>query len=450
MAFNFILSIYFISTLSFSLSLQEELISVGCFTVPASFKNHSLDYPIKANLTGAIACVKACKKVQYRFAGVIDNHSCRCGQTFFGNSSADCKACNSDSHYSCGSKNAISVYETGGTVPGVPIHLVLLNASSNGLHITWEAPISDGSPVIENYEITAVPLKTMSGVDPPSLRTWKVGADFRSHWLSDVNPATQYTVEVRAGNSAGLGNPASIEGWTTIGHPPIPTIPEMISRSPETITVKMHTVSPDSGPITAYQVVVVDETIGAIMNPAALTDYYNASKQMLPYYIAAEFSPEEFLTVFTVGDNNTYGGYYNALLKINVDYHILLGALSTVNKTLASYSPSDHDQHASSDLEHGHFHPMHIAKVGTDDPNVHIVHESSGLMIGLSICIGILGCLVLVAIIVYIALRVYLKAPRRPDHQVTFQHFSMSHHILFVFRHFEYNENKIHHQFLYL
>ncbi|KAA0185582.1 hypothetical protein HAZT_HAZT011887 [Hyalella azteca] len=424
----------FILTLSSHLAApqlsEEALTSLGCFHLPQdNANNHTLKYTVDGTVTGARSCVIACHQNQYRYAGVVAGNKCMCGLTFRGEASDDCSECINDSQNMCGGSKAVSVYETGGSVPGAPTNLKVLNSSSAGLYISWDAPLSDGSSEILQYEVTASPLETLSGLEPPIVRTWELGTDITSAWLYGIQSATHYAIEVRAANTAGLSMPATTEGWTSIAPPPIPTQPEMLSRTPETINVKLHTVSPTGGPITAYQVVVVDETVGAIMNPSALTNYQNASEQQLPYYIAAQFSADEFPTVFTVGDKKTYGNYYNAPLKTNVDYHILLGVISTMNKTLKSYSASDHGQHSGSEFggETGNpfaTHPesahsvVHGRDMHHEQPGqVHAVRHNGGLVLGLSISVAVLGCLVLIAVVIYIALRVYLRSPRRPDNQ---------------------------------
>lgn len=410
---------------------------LGCFSVSTHKSNHSLSITVPEGTHGAVSCVSACHSQNYRYAGIVASLKCHCGNTFSGQSSDACTvSCIPDSSNWCGGDGAISVYETGGEVPGAPLNVRLLESTSSGFHISWEPPPLDGSEPVLQFQVIVTPLESLSGLEPPVARTYDFDSEATSGWLSSVQPATHYTIEVRAANTAGQGEPSKAEGWTEISHPPIPLQPEMISRTPETITVKLHAVYPTSGPITAYQIVVVDETVGAIMNPSALTNYASASAQELPYYITAQFTAAEFDTVFTVGDSNTYGGYFNARLTQNRDYHILLGAVSKLNKTLASYSPSDHGQHTSSVLSDGddnsdkHYHDFsgrpeggrsnhvsdHLAKAATNDPLS--TEKPSFLLVGLSISVGILGCLVLIAVVVYIALRIYLQAPRRPDNQV--------------------------------
>ena len=62
-----------------------------------------------------------------------------------------------------------------------------------------------------------------------------------------------------------------------------------------------------------------------------LTDYLTASSRGILCYIAAELMIFDRETLFIVGDNKTYGGYYNAPLKQYENYHIWFGLVVTVD-----------------------------------------------------------------------------------------------------------------------
>ena len=49
-------------------------------------------------------------------------------------------------------------------------------------------------------------------------------------------------------------------------------------------------------------------------------------------YITAEFSKDTLPENFTVGDNKTYSGYYNAPLQANSQYSISLCTVSRTSK----------------------------------------------------------------------------------------------------------------------
>ena len=60
-------------------------------------------------------------------------------------------------------------------------------------------------------------------------------------------------------------------------------------------------------------------------------DYFMALKNDDDCYIAAEFLSVERDQLFIVGDNKTYGGFYNAPLRRGETYRVWFGAFVTVD-----------------------------------------------------------------------------------------------------------------------
>lgn len=66
--------------------------------------------------------------------------------------------------------------------------------------------------------------------------------------------------------------------------------------------------------------------------PDLLTSYHKAKLQNLSCYIAAEFeSMDSEFQEFVVGDNKTYGGYYNAPLEKGQAYDVWYGVINIVD-----------------------------------------------------------------------------------------------------------------------
>ena len=66
--------------------------------------------------------------------------------------------------------------------------------------------------------------------------------------------------------------------------------------------------------------------------PELLTSYHKAKKQNLNCYIAAEFERMDYqYQEFVVGDNKTYGGYYNAPLEKGQVYDVWYGVINIVD-----------------------------------------------------------------------------------------------------------------------
>ncbi|XP_053628406.1 tyrosine-protein kinase receptor Tie-1 isoform X2 [Cherax quadricarinatus] len=387
------------------MSPAEEILPRGCFTNDAErpFMYHSSSAASGKSVT---ACVDECRTKLMRYAGLLNGNKCLCGDVVSGNPSDLCTVqCSSNSSQECGGDGVMSVYETGKGILGAPVSLTQVDSGPSSLHINWEPPAEGLSEILEYY-VSAIPVFTYSESDPPRPMKWVYSAHTGTAWLHGVQPGTKYLVEVKAASAAGLGYPQSREMWTKVGKPETPASPELISRTSSTMTVQLQSVPPTNGPITAYQIVVIDETVTVEFQPELLEDYHGAMEKGLPFYITAQFPSENFVTTFTVGDRQLYGNYYNAPLSEGIDYHILLGVLSTLNETKAAYSPSNHEQHESTILDEF----VH----SNENPNINIhLANNRKLILGLSIAIGLFGFLLVASIVLYVALRVLVKKNRR-------------------------------------
>nr|XP_045606132.1 putative tyrosine-protein kinase Wsck [Procambarus clarkii] len=387
------------------ISPAEEIVPLGCFTEDAErpLLYHS---PNTSSGMSVTACVEECRAKLMRYAGLLNGNECLCGDVFSGNPSDLCNVqCLSNSTQTCGGDGVMSVYETGQGILGAPMNLTQVDSEPSSLHINWEPPAGGLSEILE-YHVSAIPDFTYSERDPPRPMKWVFSAHTYTAWLHGVQPGTKYKVEIRAASSAGLGYPQSREMWTKVGKPETPASPQLISRTSTTMTVQLQSVPPTNGPITAYQVVVIDETVSVELQPQLLEDFHNASEKGLPFYIAAQFPSDNFMTTFTVGDKKQYGNYYNAPLSEGVDYHILLGVLSTINETKAAYSPSNHEQHESTILDE------FVKRDDNPQVGIHLANNRK-LILGLSIAIGLFGFLLIASIVLYVALRVLVKKNRR-------------------------------------
>ena len=197
------------------------------------------------------------------------------------------------------------------------------------------------------------------------------------------------------------------------------------------ITFKPLTNNPN-GPISSYQIVVIDETRPTPFYKQNLYNYSRAEKEGIKYWIAAEIDPEwfDYHDEFVVGDGRKYGRYLNhgPLDTDNRDYHVTVGTVSTLNNvTKATYASVSHDQHQHENIivfkfhkhgdhdddhdhdhEHGH---KHLKKNGRN----HRREEQDTLSVGLTVAVVIFAVLFVGVVLFYVALRVYphFKSTRR-------------------------------------
>lgn len=388
-------------------TLGQDVLPIGCYTEDTEgldFTYHSKNSTSGSSVT---ACVAECRAGYMRYAGLLNGTQCLCGNILSINGAVDCNIpCLAEAADMCGGEGAMSVYETGHGILGPPQSLTQVDSDPSTLHITWQPPAKGLAEIIQ-YFVTLKPLFSFSERDQLTIRTWEFSAHTHSAFLRNVQPGTQYMVEVQAASSQGKGYPISREMWTKVGKPETPAMPRVINRTSNTMTVQLERVIATSGPITAYQVVVKDETVTSELQAEFLGDYYEAAKNSIPYYIAAQLRKEEFVTVFKVGDGKQYGKYFNAPLREGIDYHVLLGVVSTINETRAAYSVSGHEQHEGSHL--------HVFFGSNDDSTATSIQlaQNRKVILGLSIAIGIFGFLLVASIVVYIAMRVIVNKNRR-------------------------------------
>ena len=138
-----------------------------------------------------------------------------------------------------------------------------------------------------------------------------------------------------------------------------------------------------NGPISAYRIIVLDETNPVPFHEDSLTTWSKAQELGLKYWVAAEVNPSFFNdhTEFVVGDNNYYGDYFNyGPLEHNRDYHVTIGAVSTLNNvTKVSYAKVSHDQHSMENVVVFEFHDHHEHEHHHDHGKISFFSNYNGL-----------------------------------------------------------------------
>lgn len=168
-----------------------------------------------------------------------------------------------------------------------------------------------------------------------------------------------------------------------------PEPPIIKGKTDTTMTVQLNSVINNNGPVTAYQVIVMEESDKIGFQPESLTTYYKAKKDGLHYYIAAELEPKDLDQDFVIGNNLRYGHYYNAPLDPNKNYKVALSLISRLNDTTKTvYS----EPNASNDVI--------LINIGEED-----APDSSPIVIALSVAIAVLSCALLAGLVGFLFLR---------------------------------------------
>ncbi|XP_044077142.1 receptor-type tyrosine-protein phosphatase T isoform X2 [Siniperca chuatsi] len=237
------------------------------------------------------------------------------------------------------------VKQTEEDVPGsVPMESLQNTPYEEKIFMQWKAP-NETNGVITLYEIT---YKALSSLDPSADLTTQRGRVFKlrnetHHLFVGLYPGTTYFFTLKASTNKGFGPPVTTRITTKIA---APMMPEYESEAPlneteTTITILLKPAQSRGAPISSYQLVVKEErksktrraTSEAPECFSAPVSFRNASILDSPYYIAAELPPSSLTVVqpFTVGDNKSYGGFWNPPLSPAKSYSIYFQAMSRAN-----------------------------------------------------------------------------------------------------------------------
>ncbi|XP_061418301.1 receptor-type tyrosine-protein phosphatase kappa-like isoform X3 [Lethenteron reissneri] len=242
-----------------------------------------------------------------------------------------------------------------------PVTLQSLKAQSfeEKLQVQWGEP-SESNGVITLYEVSYRGVSSFDGAFDASShggKVYKSGGEHR-HLFVGLHPGTRYAVTVRASTSRGFGLPTTTHFSTNISAPSMPDYDSSrpLEETETTITVLLKPATAKGAPVSVYQL-VVEETAsrrrrshelpplqrqrraprrsgGCFLRPTAYPpgpDGADAPAGAAPrHYFAAELPPGSLQvpTPFTVGDNATYGSFWNPPLDPGKSYDVYFQAVS--------------------------------------------------------------------------------------------------------------------------
>uniref|UniRef100_A0A8C5TTW2 protein-tyrosine-phosphatase n=1 Tax=Malurus cyaneus samueli TaxID=2593467 RepID=A0A8C5TTW2_9PASS len=246
------------------------------------------------------------------------------------------------------------VVQTEEDVPGpVPLESIQGGPFEEKIYVQWKPP-NETNGIITLYEIT---YKAVGSLDPSADLSSQRGKVFKlrnetHHLFVGLYPGTTYSFTIKASTVKGFGPPITTRIATKIS---APSMPEYDTDSPlnetdTTITVMLKPAQSRGAPVSVYQLVVKEEKLQKARRAADIIEcfsvpvsYKNASSLDSPHYFAAELKPINLPVTqpFTVGDNKTYNGYWNAPLSPLKSYSIYFQALSKANGVSAGGTELD-------------------------------------------------------------------------------------------------------------
>ncbi|CAK6983826.1 receptor-type tyrosine-protein phosphatase mu-like, partial [Scomber scombrus] len=168
-------------------------------------------------------------------------------------------------------------------------------------------------------------------------------ANETSHVFSGLYPGSTYSFTIRASTVKGFGPPVITQFTTKISAPLMPAYDQEtpLNQTDSTVTVLLKPAQSRGAPVSKYQVVVEEErprrqrrgTAEILRCYPVPIHFQNATLLNSQYYFSAELPMSELRAPmpFSIGDNRTYSGYWNAPLLPHKSYGIYYQAVSTAN-----------------------------------------------------------------------------------------------------------------------
>ncbi|XP_071799486.1 receptor-type tyrosine-protein phosphatase T-like [Asterias amurensis] len=230
--------------------------------------------------------------------------------------------------------------------PSKPVSLVASHVGQKQITLQWNEPQFPNGR-IQNYTIEhrvlAIPYDTTFKFNSFSAFKVQQVVDLSSleAVIADLEPSTQYELHIWAVNHAGIeGQKERLDVYTKMATDfPAPQKPTLIAEESTVSSIAIGLLSKSSSKyVSHYQIGVrnIKDTwasTGKVVKravPEFRHHYENPSA-----YVAAEL-PGRLPGKFVVGDNGTYGRYWNPPLQEGAVYEIYVGAVSRINKTMAN------------------------------------------------------------------------------------------------------------------
>ncbi|XP_067867695.1 receptor-type tyrosine-protein phosphatase U isoform X3 [Heterodontus francisci] len=233
------------------------------------------------------------------------------------------------------------IFQTDEDVPGgIPAESISGTPLEDMIFLKWDEPLEPNG-VITQYEISYQCIKSSDpAVIVPGLqKTLSKPRNETYHVFANLEPGTTYRFLVRASTGKGFGQAVLTEITTNISAPSFDygNMPSPLGETDTTITVQLKPARGRGAPVSVYQVVVEEDKLRKVKRETRTQECFllpvtheDAASEGLPHYYSAELPPSSLPEPmpFTVGDNNTYNGYWNAPLEPKKGYSIYFQAMS--------------------------------------------------------------------------------------------------------------------------
>ncbi|KAL5011432.1 hypothetical protein ScPMuIL_009983 [Solemya velum] len=260
------------------------------------------------------------------------------------------------------------------------------------LEISWLEPETKNG-IIHGYKIEYFPLSETVNKNAIEVNS----TENMTLMICSLLPGQNYEFNVAAGTSKGYGQSVSRYFFTEVGTPIAPPKPTFISSTYTTMDIYLHPVILNSGPLTAYHLIVeeIEESGRKKREATNITSTGNVTSE----YIAAKFPGDAIVKqlLFKVGDDKRYGGYSNIPLKHEHLYYIHFEVVSAL-EGIKKFSRSTMDG------------PTRTVITSTPAPAVQSTEaDTNGIIIGVVLVFIILALALLIILGVWLYRRKHLS-----------------------------------------
>ncbi|XP_072042257.1 receptor-type tyrosine-protein phosphatase U-like [Amphiura filiformis] len=223
------------------------------------------------------------------------------------------------------------------------------DVTKTSMETSWDEP-ENPNGVVTKYTVQAVVLEklydtsfTHTSSDPVLAVNEELDSQQRTYTFTDLKPSTKYELTVFATSVVGKGDTASIQQSTDsitredISSPPYLQQVGDSQKTPTTVEIDIPLSTSEF--VSAY-LVGVKLISSKRKRQAGVFDHYDKSPTM---YVAAELAKSELTddSSFVIGDNQTYGSYYNPPLQEGQTYQLYTAFASRINDSYALKSWSE-------------------------------------------------------------------------------------------------------------
>ncbi|XP_033636860.1 receptor-type tyrosine-protein phosphatase F-like [Asterias rubens] len=239
----------------------------------------------------------------------------------------------------------ISTVTTDAGEPSQPRSLIATAITQTSITLSWEKPQYPNGRIVHyivEHRVYARPYdRSFNFYSHAEFWSSKVLAAPLITVIGDLEPSTQYEVRVQAVNNANItGNITQLEVFTELPTDLTPPDkPALIGAESSVTHLTLRLASTNTSKYTSsYQIgvksIADDSTLTGKISKRSAPEFLHHDNNPSAY-VAAEL-PGRLPEKFVVGDNKTYGGYWNPPLQEGAVYEIYVGAVSRINETKAS------------------------------------------------------------------------------------------------------------------